>query len=251
MNLIFGPEEEYPPSEKINYPSKLRQLQEVNADGEIEALQASDVYTDSEASQFVNQLIDKLKLSSGATISGILALGLAFVTCVVLILLVSLCMKSCVPKCHKAIKGLCQRLKNMLMFNSLLRFYIIGYLSLASGCCMIINQSVRDPEDQNILTTSLSAIMLVVLLALTYPLTRLLLNNNKKLRDKDFRQQYGALYTPCDTYKGKSPLLFFAIFCLRRFMVALIVGFLSEFTFIQIWIKLVLSSLVLLWLFKV
>jgi len=139
MSLIFGEEEEYPPSEKINYPNKLRQLQEVIVDGEIEPLQASDIYTDSQASQFINQLIDKLKLSEGATVSGIMALGFAFVMCIVLIILVSLCMKSCVPKCHKAMKGLCQRLKNMLMFNSLLRFYIIGYLSLASGSCMIIN----------------------------------------------------------------------------------------------------------------
>ena len=75
-------------------------------------------------------------------------------------------------------------------------------------------------------------VVLLVFPAMTVALSKLVLKNKQKLREKDFSQQYGVLYSQCDTFKGNGPLHFFAIFCVRRYIVALVVGFLPDFTLV-------------------
>ena len=102
---------------------------------------------------------------------------------------------------------------------------MMTYLSLTTGCSMVVFRAYeKDADELNVFTYSLSVIVLVYCLVLIVPLTLLIFKNKSKLRQQKFRQKFGTLYTPCDTYKGNGPLIFIAIFCARRFMIAITVG---------------------------
>ena len=113
----------------------------------------------------------------------------------------------------------------MLMFNSLLRYFMLTYLSLTTGCSMVVFRAYEeDAADINVVAYTLSMIVLVYCLVMIVPITLWIFKNKSKLRQQNFRQKFGTLYTPCDTFKGNGPLIFIAIFCVRRFMIAITVG---------------------------
>ena len=77
----------------------------------------------------------------------------------------------------------------MLMFNSILRYFMMIYLSITTGCCLVLNEAIVNPEYADALHTTLSTIMLIVFILLTFPLTAIVLRNSKKkkLLDPNFR----------------------------------------------------------------
>ena len=70
---------------------------------------------------------------------------MAVLACVALIVLVYLFSKFCMPKCHNLIKKLCIRVKHMLMFNSILRYFMMIYLSITTGCCLVLHEAIVNP----------------------------------------------------------------------------------------------------------
>ena len=70
--------------------------------------------------------------------------------------------------------------------------------------------------------------MLLIQLAMAGIFMCHIIRNYGKLRDANFMQKYGTLYTPCDTWRGRWPLIFIVIFCIRRVLVALSVGLFFE-----------------------
>ena len=148
--------------------------------------------------------------------------------CILLIAVVYMCTKSCVPKCHKLVQKLCQKAKNALMFNSILRYFMMTYLGLTTGSCLVIHDAIIDPETADGLSVSLAITILVIFCLMIWPIQRVIFKNKKKLLDPQFRQKYGTLYTPCETHKGILPLLFITIFCVRRLLVAMTCAFLIK-----------------------
>ena len=146
----------------------------------------------------------------------------------ILITVVYCCIKKCLHKCHPKIRKLCQMLKGMLMFNSLLRYFMMTFLSMSIGCCLQIQVMSQNPTLINKVESVLSLIILVSFLILTTVLTWHVFKNVKNLNKPAFIQAYGTLYLPCDTRRGKWPLIYIAIFCGRRLLVAIIVSFLPE-----------------------
>ena len=196
------------------------------------------------------ELGSSFALSKSALMKALLVLGVAFAVCVLLIALVLLCVRLC-PKGCARIQRLCSRIKNMLMFNSLLRYYIMTFLSTAIGCSMQLRRWIQNRDHASSAETIVALLTLVGMLALTGVLTKLLIANKAKLKDTTFRQKYGTLYTPCDISKGAWPLVHTTLFCLRRFAVALSVALLLEHSLVQITIAIVGSSVLLLWHFMV
>ena len=111
--LMYGSEEKFPESEQINYPDEAqaqesgRMLQDFDDYEEENAIQASQIYSNLKIKSITDEFRENLKLSEDATLQTMLVLALAIAVCIIMICLVYLCMKSCVPKCHKFVKGLC------------------------------------------------------------------------------------------------------------------------------------------------
>ena len=192
-------------------------------------------------------MILEFDLTEKATNKGIVAFGSALVACIVLIVLVYFIVKKCVPKCNKSVQKLCQRVKNMLMFNSILRYFMMIYLGLTTGSCLIITKALQDPDNFNQLTLTLAIIVLITFSIMIWPLTHIILKNRKRLVDPNFRQSYGTLYTPCETHAGVWPLLFITVFLVRRLLIAMVSSFLINYPLFQILITLALSTVVMFW----
>ena len=111
----------------------------------------------------------------------------------------------------------------MLMFNSILRYFMMIYLSLTTGSCLVIDRALRDPESVNGFALSLSIIVLISFSIMVWPLTYVIVKKDEKqLVDPNFKQSYGTLYTPCETHKGIWPLLFITVFLVRRLLIAIV-----------------------------
>ena len=192
-------------------------------------------------------MIEKFNLTRTATLKGTAVFGLAILACLILIVLVYFCIKKCAPKCHRAIQRLCQRLKNMLMFNSILRYFMMIYLGLTTGSCLVIHNAIVDPRSSDTLSLALAIMILAVFALMIWPLTRVVIKNKARLLDPDFRQRFGTLYIPCETHRGVIPLLFIAIFCTRRLLVAIVSVFFVNYPLLQILITLLLCTGVLIW----
>ena len=78
-------------------------------------------------------------------------------------------------------------------------------------------------------------------------LTRYLIKNMANLNKLYFKQSCGTLYTPCETSKGKLPLIYLVIFCTRRLLFALTIAFLIEYPMLQICLTALISHFVLIW----
>ena len=114
----------------------------------------------------------------------------------------------------------------MLMFNSILRYFMMIYLGLTTGSCLVVNRALEKPDSADKLSLTLAIFILISFSIMIWPLTRVILTNRSRLDDQNFRQSYGTLYTPCDTHKGILPLLFITIFFVRRLLVAIVSTFL-------------------------
>ena len=178
-------------------------------------------------------------------------LGFLAAVALFLILLVLVCKNCCLHRCPSVVRNLILRLKNMLLYNSLLRYWMMVFLSFSLGCMMQIELTTRDATLWNKVQSVISLIILIGFLLLTYIVTRHLFKIIKRLKDLSFRQSYGTLYVPCDVEKGRKAVIFVAIFCLRRFIVAIFVAFLVNHPLAQILLTITASSLVFLWHIKV
>jgi hypothetical protein len=139
----------------------------------------------------------------------------------------------------------------MLMFNSILRYFMMTFFSVAIGCCIQLKIISRDPTNIDKVESILSMCILSIFLLMTGLLTRHVIKNQANLNKPQFKQAYGTLYTPCETRKGKWPLIYIAIFCLRRLCLAFVVSFLGDCPLLQIYITGLLSTFVLVWHLKV
>ena len=178
-------------------------------------------------------------------------LGFIAAIAFLLIVIVLACKKWCLHRLPGAVRNLCLKLKNMLLFNTILRYWMMVFLSFSIGCMMQIQRTTKDPSTWNKVQSILSLIILVTFLVLLYFVQRHLFKNMKRLKEKSFKQSYGTLYTPCDVDKGRKAIIFVTVFCLRRFMVAILVAFLVKHPLAQILLTLSLSTVVMLWHLKV
>jgi len=143
------------------------------------------------------------------------------------------------------------RLKNMLMFNSLLRYYMMTSLATGIGCCMQLARSQMDDPKIERLESILALIVLLGQFTLIFVLTRVVMKNKARLKEVTFRQKFGTLYTPCAIDRGYAPLLFITIFLGRRLLVAISLGLLLEQPLLQLVAAQILSTVVLFWHLKV
>ena len=64
--------------------------------------------------------------------------------CAALIILVLLIRQCC--RCN-FLKGICNRIQNMLMFNSILRYFMMTFLSISVGCCRQLRRAWEETSD--------------------------------------------------------------------------------------------------------
>ena len=170
---------------------------------------------------FRNQLTESFSLTQDSIMKSLLVLGGAVSACAALILLLLLLKLMCRCAC---LKGPCNQLKNMLMFNSILRYFMMTYLANTVGCARQLRR-VSDHESEMISYESLlSLFTMLIMIVLPLILMCFLWRNQEKLKDQNFVQKYGTTYALCAVDRGRWPLIFIAVFCFRRFMVSISVG---------------------------
>ena len=84
----------------------------------------------------ISQALENFDFSAEALLKGMLLLGLLLAVALVLIALIYFCVKKCMHRCHPTIRKLCLKLKGMLMYNSLLRYFMMIFLQTSIGCCL-------------------------------------------------------------------------------------------------------------------
>jgi len=87
--------------------------------------------TDTPKTNESNPLAKSFSLTQEQIVKAMMVLGGAFAAVCALILAVKIFKPCC--RCN-AMKKPCRRLQNMLMFNSILRYYMMTCLSLSVGC---------------------------------------------------------------------------------------------------------------------
>lgn len=157
-------------------------------------------------------------------------LALFFVLC--LIALVIFCRIKLVPKMPQTLRNLIFSIENKLMWNSVLRailqIYLLYCISIQISFNLFFTQSetnsnldsVQDKKEKevNILLTFVSLIGLIY-----FPIFcgKFLQKNFNQLVRPKFKAKYGSLYQNVDYYK-RNALWFTSLFCVRRFLVALV-----------------------------
>ena len=179
-----------------------------------------------------NAMLENFEMDTDSILKGMLILGLCLVVAAVLIVVIYVCTKKCMHCCSPKIRKLCLMVKGMLMFNSLLRYFMMTFLSMATGCCLQIYITTQNPTYFRKIEAILSMIILCIFLVMTFFLTRHIMRNQKNLNSPAFKLSYGTLYIPVETRRGKWPLIYIAIFCFRRFLVATITSFLPGYPLI-------------------
>ena len=107
-------------------------------DGDSSEYSAADLLKVKAAGGLSSEALENFDLSSTALLKAMLLLGITLAVVLVLIVLIQLCIKKCSHRCHPKISKLCLILKHMLMFNSILRYFMMSFLSMSIGCCLQI-----------------------------------------------------------------------------------------------------------------
>jgi len=212
--LLFGPPEpEFPESVQIAAEKVDRLLQDAEDAGDVTVEDSPFLIDNPE--DVKSPLASTFALSEESLMKALRLLGIILAVSVVMIVVIVVCLRLCTRRCER-LKGLCHRLKNMLMWNSLLRYYMMTFISTAVGCAMQLYRTTETPTLMEKVQSILALLVLLGMVVLSLVLTRFLIKNRANLKDVAFMQRFGTIYTPCETGKGSWPLLFFAIFCLRR-----------------------------------
>ena len=183
-------------------------------------------------------------MSQKQIIKALLVLGAAIVGCAILIAIVLIYKRLC--KCNSLSK-LCQKVQNALMFNSILRYIMMTFLTTMVGCSRQVRRAVDHVADVGSYQSILTLLVLLAYLILTILLTRIVLRNKHKLQDSAFKSKFGTLYTPCEIERGSGPLYFILIFCLRRWIIAISIGLYMDNAHLQLTLCQLLCTVVVAW----
>ena len=193
-------------------------------------------------------------LDKGEVAQALLLLVVSLAVAAVLTVLVKLilrCLKSSKHCCCACARKLCQKLKNSLMYNSVLRYWLMSFLSFVIACFLQLRLAWSTEGSLNSLDSIMSLCVLIGFLLMATFFTCFLIKNKGRLKDLNFKQSYGTLYTACAINRGNLPLVFVVVFCVRRLAVASIIAFLGDRPLLQFLITAVLCHIVLLWHVKV
>ena len=131
------------------------------------------------------------------------------------------------PAMPRPVQSVVHALKHALMWNSVLRTFLMMYLGIATEGCTNIAQT-----DWSINAASGigSIIVFICMIIFSFWVTRFLLKNISKLPNDDFQKSYLAIYTNLE-YDGKPESLKYTGFMLqRRLVLAFTIGFLTSST---------------------
>ena len=169
-----------------------------------------DVETDTETSEAgQNALINSLIFFSSIALVGAL-------------ILVLICMrKSIMNKLPNVIKNLFNKIMDMLMYNSVLRFVIQTYQIRFYGAVLALKASTEETSTVSTVT-QYSIIVILVLFAIFQGI--FLVRNREELHKAKFKSRFDSLYKDVNTLKpGNWQLLFTTLHCIRRSASVLII----------------------------
>ena len=160
---------------------------------------------------------------------GIISIAVCFI-----LILIFLCLLKtfyhCLPQC---IKNLLVKIKNMLMFNSVLRYVLTAYQSMMMNAFVTLHMlNSAEPPDY---ITLVSALLYILALLGFLAFQMVFLRRNKaNLNKPDFQSKFNSLYLDVITnrdgsaFKSFLPLLFTTSHCLRRIIFPLAIVFLDN-----------------------
>ncbi|TNV73446.1 hypothetical protein FGO68_gene14666 [Halteria grandinella] len=146
------------------------------------------------------------------------------------------------------VKKLLDSLKNKLFYNSLLRLGIQSYLKnailVASGWMLMSYESNQEFKKSVIII-----IMSVVVFVYPIAIGIFLLKKEQSLRSPSIRAQFESAYANLKI--SKASLLSPTIFMFRRLLLAMALGLLQDYTFLQLFYVQLASSFYILYIYKV
>ena len=140
-------------------------------------------------------------------------LSMAIIIGILLILMTKTCRRYCPKKITTAAK----KLKGLVMFNSVLRFILQAYFTIALGALLNIRYSLRDGIKWGNVTIQVIALIFLLLFAIYFKF--FLKWNQALLHNTYFRSKFGALYVNVD-YRKLQGRNYTFYFCIRRLLFA-------------------------------
>ena len=114
---------------------------------DISAQNVTDLISLKHIGEISSEKLKNFDLSPSALIKTCLLAGIILAVVILLIALIYFCVKKVIPRCHPKIRQLCLSLKHMLMFNSILRYFMMSFLSISIGSCIQIKLAIDNFED--------------------------------------------------------------------------------------------------------
>lgn len=136
--------------------------------------------------------------------------------------------KRCVRCMHRKIQTLILKLKSMIVFNSMLRYFQQSLFTIALNSMLCIGYSLR--KEFNTSNFVCSCLALLSLTAFSYLCYSFLKRKRLELREKSFTAKFGTLYIGVkpDNNENNLMLQYFKYYCLRRLAFAGIVAFCQD-----------------------
>ena len=149
---------------------------------------------------------------------------------IVLFVLLAMC---CWKRFHPTIMKGVRYIKVMLMYNSLIRYFIQAFLRMTLISMFNLKYTFTNEDFGSTSNTIASSLMLVLLVSFMIFSFFFMRKNRNKLEEPTFIQRFGSLYEPILT--GNEPALLVPfIFCLRRLLIALIIVYITINAYLQI-----------------
>jgi len=144
---------------------------------------------------------------------------------------------------HPKLQKLFTAVQRKLMFSSVIRSVLTGYLSASISVCYSLQQGTSNGG----LNFCISIATVVALVAFPIFSQLLLKKKGEALTDKETREKYGTLYSGVEAYKKPDALAFTTLFCVRRLVIAASIVFLSTFLVGQVFVTVMSSLAITCW----
>ena len=142
-------------------------------------------------------------------------------------LILSNCKTSSVPTSIKVRKALI-KLKQKLMFNSIIRYVLQTYYILLLSTMFNMQYTFGKEGYGSTMNTSISIGLFALLAAFALFSYKFMQWNAELLGNPKFKASFGSIYLPGECYNHKGMLMLPFLFCVRRFFTALVIVCFSD-----------------------